>query len=387
MKMMLGICFLGIFIGSFSLCLVLAILNGFQTATHKTLKSINPELELHAHGQELNARNIIQTLKKEFKDVIAASEYDTQQALVFTPYEDSPTTLVMIKGVNARTEHTVNPITDKMITPRNIPIIHLLSLNHVLIGNGLAKELEVQVGDSIEVYFTPSDTRSKKITLSQKKLTISGIFSTGIDEFDNNLAICSLKTLSTMFAYAAPTHISLHIKDDTNIDQLKKDIQKRFSLEAVAWQDRYPAIVAALKLEKYAMFFILALITLVASMNIIALLSMHISSKRTDIAILRAMGIPLRMLKQTFILFGLIITITASILGIICASMTSWFIEQYPCITLPDAYYVTTLPAQMEPSIALLVFFVVMIVTGLALAIAITMIKTINITQVLRFEA
>ena len=122
-------------------------------------------------------------------------------------------------------------------------------------------------------------------------------------------------------------------------------------------------------------------------MNIIALLSMHISSKRTDIAVLRAMGISLNTIKRAFIYFGLIITTAASTAGLVCASIASWCIERYPCITLPDAYYVTALPAKMELQIAVLVFCVVMVVTCLALAIAIRMINTIHITHVLRFEA
>ncbi len=190
-----------------------------------------------------------------------------------------------------------------------------------------------------------------------------------------------------MFSYAGPTHISLRLQQSTDIESLKKRLHARLPLQAISWQDRYPAIVAALRLEKYAMFFILALITLVASMNIIALLSMHISSKRTDIAILRAMGIPLTTIKHAFVLFGLIIAGTATTIGIACASMASWIIEHYPCITLPDVYYVSTLPANMELNIAILVFCVVMIVTCFALAIAIRMINTIHITHVLRFEA
>jgi len=387
MKIMLSTCFFGIFIGSFALCLVLSIMNGFQVATHKQLKSINPELELHAFGQELQVSTITNVLEREFPEIIAASSYDTQQGLVFTPCEESPTTLVIIKGIDPYNEEKVSLITEKIIKPAHQTITTTLQHNAILIGKQLAQDLSLTIKDHINLYFTTQKTRSKKINLSQKSLVIGGIFSTGIEEFDSNLIICDLKTLTSMFPHTGPTHISLRLQPSTDIELLKKKLHTRLTLQAVSWQDRYPAIMAALQLEKYAMFFILALIILVASMNIIALLSMHISSKRTDIAILRAMGIPLTTIKHVFILFGLIIASTATIIGIMCASIISWVIEQYPCITLPDVYYVSTLPANMEMSIAVLVFCVVIIVTCFALAIAIRMINTIHITQVLRFEA
>jgi len=391
MKMMLGICFLGIFIGSFSLCLVLSIVNGFQAATHATLKSINPELELHAYGKELNVSSITSVISQEFPEILATSWYDIQQGLVFTPYEESPATLVMIKGVDPLSESLVSPITKKILLPKSsdhdISLDSLLHDENIIIGKDLAHELSLTIGDTVTLYFTPSNTRSKKITLLQKTVTISGIFFTGIDEFDNNMVMCSLSTLQSMFPHAGPTHISLQLQKSTNIDTLKQRIKNRFPLQAVSWQDRYPAIVAALQLEKYAISLILALIALVASMNIIALLSMHISNKRTDIAILRAMGISLSTIKWVFIYFGLTITTIASVIGLVCATIVSWCIEHYPCIKLPDAYYVTTLPAKMELQIAVLVFCVVIVVTCFALAIAIRMINTIHIAHVLRFEA
>jgi len=387
MKIMLFICFFGIFVGSFSLSLVLAIMNGFQNATHQQLKSINPELELHAFGQELEVDSLYAIIQNEFPEIIAAGSYDTQQGLVFTSYQDSPATVVAIKGIDPNTEAAVTTLADKLIIAetRSLPI--LLQNDQVLIGKQLSRDLSINPGDSIELYFTTQQRRAKKISLSQKQLTVSGVFSTGIEEFDSNLIICSLTTLTKLFPLAGPTHISLLPQPSAHIPSLKEKLSRRFGLQAIAWQDRYPAIVAALKLEKYAMFLILALITLVASMNIIALLSMHISGKRTDIAIMRAMGIPLSIIKQVFIIFGLIITSMATIIGIVLASMASFIIKKYPCISLPDAYYVSTLPADMELSIALLVFCVVMLVTCGALSIAIRMINTIHITHVLRFEA
>ena len=386
MKLMLGVCFTGIFIGSFSLCLVLAVMNGFQQATYKALKNINPELEMHAFGEELAAPAISEILKAEFPEIIGSSPYDLRQGLVFTPYDSSPAELVMIKAIEPASEETVSAIKQKITAPKNNSLKTILQDNHVLIGKGLAQTISAQIGDSLTIYFTHQTTRAKNITLTQKTVIISGIFFTGIDEFDNKLIVCNFPTLISMFPDAGPTHIGLSIVPSADLEQLKPRLQERFDLEVVAWKDRYPAIVAALRLEKMVMFFILMLITLVASTNIIALLSMHIASKRTDVAILRTMGVPLSVIKRIFIYFGLILSATAALVGIAGATAASMMINHYPCIQLPDSYYVTTLPSHMSADIALLVFFVVMCVTCCALALATRLVHTIHITQVLRFE-
>ena len=67
-------------------------------------------------------------------------------------------------------------------------------------------------------------------------------------------------------------------------------LRHRLGLDVYSWKDLYPSLVASLKLEKYVSFFILALILLVASMNIISLLFMQITQKRPTIALLQAMG-------------------------------------------------------------------------------------------------
>ena len=135
------------------------------------------------------------------------------------------------------------------------------------------------------------------------------------------------------------------------------------------------------------MFLILALITLVASMNIISLLFMQIIQKRGDIAILKSMGLSDKKISQIFFYLGMTISTIGSIAGLICSFIAGWFLENYPFITLPDAYYVTYLPAKMEWQIFVIVFVVVILISFLATWIPTRKTRKINISQVLRFES
>ena len=110
-------------------------------------------------------------------------------------------------------------------------------------------------------------------------------------------------------------------------------MKNRFHLDVFTWKELYPALVAALKLEKYAMFFIFALITLVASMNIISLIFMQIIQKRPDIAIYQALGMHNRTIINLFRLMGIGLATIAAIAGLFAAFIAGLLLEKYPFIS------------------------------------------------------
>ena len=158
-------------------------------------------------------------------------------------------------------------------------------------------------------------------------------------------------------------------------------------MEVYSWQELYPALVSALKLEKYAMGLILALIMLVASMNIISLLFMQITQKRGDIAILQAMGMSHAAIESIFIGIGMTISAAASAIGVLIALILGFFIHRYPLIELPDVYYVTHLPVEFDASICFSVFALILIMSFCATIFSARSTRKINISNVLRFEA
>jgi lipoprotein-releasing system permease protein len=155
-------------------------------------------------------------------------------------------------------------------------------------------------------------------------------------------------------------------------------------LVVCSWKDQYPALVSSLKLEKYVMFFILALITLVACMNMISLLFMQIQNKRRDIAIFKAMGMADSTIKNIFLGLGMRLTCYASLTGLTLAAIAGAILEHYPFITLPDVYYVSYLPARMDPELFIIVFAATMLMGFLATWIPARQSKNINISKVLR---
>lgn len=386
-SLMAKICFFSIAIGAFALTLVAAIMNGFEKATHDKLQSIHSDVIIQARGQALNIEKINNVLNTEFKNqIFAFSPQSINHALIKkVKNKVEQTNLIELRAINPETESQVNALKNMLISyDKNTCWSQLLDNNSVFIGQSLAEQLQVSVGDSVNLLFQPEEEATNKITLTSQKVKIAAIFKTGIHEFDEHIVYCSFDLFNKLFNIGI-TQISIKLKCPKQEKLIIEALQERLSgLEVYSWKDLYPALVSALTLEKYAMIIILALVTLVASMNIISLLFMYITQKKGEIALLKSLSMVDDKLIKVFLTIGMTIALSASAIGIIFASVASWLLKNYPIIKLPDAYYVTYLPAELDWPLIILVLSVVVVVSFLATLLPAYKTKYINIAQVLK---
>ncbi|MBD3231421.1 FtsX-like permease family protein [Candidatus Dependentiae bacterium] len=416
-SLMIKVCFLGILIGTFSLMLTLIIMNGFEKTIHEKMQGINSQIIIYSPGNKLDYENLKNTLLEEFDQLEAISASSTRQVLIS---KNKIQSILFLKGVDPQNEGHVTNIEEKIIFPIKSnanSLKNLLQNNQIIIGYKTAKHFNLNVGDQINLLI-PEPASEKKVFLKKKTAKISAIFKIGLEEYDNNFAFCSLNFIQNIFKEKKGIdQLSLKLKSNNNFSKLLslqksknllqnlvkeffkfitfqnqenliiKKLQKRFPmLNVCSWKDLYPALVASLKLEKYVMFFILALITLVACMTMVSLLFMYIQQKRRDIAIFKSMGLSNKKILSIFLRIGLRITFWASISGLILAAIAGFLLEKYPFIQLPDVYYVSHLPARMDIEIFIIVFICTMFLGFLATWIPAQRTKRINIAQVLRQE-
>lgn len=380
------IAFLGILIGAFSLTVVVSVMNGFEKATYEKLQHMHAPIIIEAYGQKLNMPAMQQVLKSEFPQIESFAPRSENHVIINENNEEI-TNVVLLKGIDSTREGKISAIEKTITNPQNQPLEKIVHNNHILIGRKLANQLGLTINDPIELLYTTGSASGKKIALEKDSAIIGGLFHSGVEEFDTNVIVCSLDYLQKLFPDEGITQVGIKLKDSSNEQEAIDQLRSRFMLDAYSWKALYPALVAALKLEKYAMFFILALITLVASMSIISLLYMQIIQKRGDIAILKAHGLSDRHIQSIFLWMGMGITTTATLLGELLAFITCLLIKKYPFIQLPDVYYVSHLPVQMEWQIFAIVFVVVLMLGLLATIIPVQSTRSINIARVLRYEA
>ncbi len=378
---MIHICFIGIFLGTVALTLVFCVMHGFELATQEKLQSIHPSIMIRSE-EPLHYQKIEAVLKKEFPEIDAAAPTAQQYASIKVGRKQNLNNVIALKGIDPQKEGNVTVIEQKIIEPQTGSFESLLQDNQILIGKKLAEQFDLEIGDPLTLIYVEEN----KNKLAEETFEVSGTFQVGIEDFDSSLGLVSLKTFKNLFPTKGITEIGLKLKKNVNEASILEQMKDRFALDIVSWHDLYPAIVSALKLEKYAMFFVIALIILVASMNIISLLFMQITQKRSNIAILRANGLPFKKVRSIFLWIGLCIGIGSTSAGLIVAYLIGLILKTYPFIKLPDVYYTTHLPIVMEPFTFIMIFIVVMALVFFATLIPLQTLKKINIANVLRFE-
>lgn len=384
---MVIVCFLSISIGACALALVMSIMDGFEYATHEKIRSIHAHIIMRQNGQSLDAAAIQQVIDKEFSEISGVSSQQIGQVLVQSKDNNDVNSVVILKGINPAHEALTSSIATKIIAPENSALSAVIHDNYVLIGSQCASDLNVSVGSPITLIHKKEGSPDDTVEFSQTKAIVGGIFKTGIEEFDNGLMFAAQKLWASMFDSNEIHQIALSVRPGIDETKVVEKLKNRFKINAYSWKELYPALVSALKLEKYAMFFILALITLVASLNMISLLFMHIAQKKGDIAILRAMGMNTKDIRIIFLLTGTKIAFWGTLCGLAAAYLIGLFLQAYPLISLPDVYYVTTLPIRLDIKMFVLIFATVMIISIIASWLPTRSIKHINIIDILRFDA
>lgn len=382
------ISFISILIGSFALALIMCVMNGFEKTTYQKIQTMHAPIIINSHGQSLNIPALAKVITQEFPQISSWSARARNHVMI-QENDDSIDNVMILSAIDPEHESQVSTIEQTIVAwhTQTNKLADILQDSNILIGRKNACQLGLELGDTIDLLYTPEGALGKKIILEKKSAIIGGLFDTGVDEFDTGMIVCSLNFFNKLFPDQGISLIGVKLSDTGNEQQTIAALHARLKLDVYSWKTLYPALVSALMLEKYAMFFILALICLVASMNIISLLFMHITQKRGDIAILKAHGLSDAGIRTIFLWMGMGIAGIAALMGIIFAYGAGLLLEKYPFIQLPDVYYVSHLPINMEPTIFIFVFLVVMFLSLIATLIPIRTTKTINIANVLRHEA
>ena len=170
----------------------------------------------------------------------------------------------------------------------------------VLIGSEMAFNLNLSVGDPINLMTSTFISTPLGSLPKQENFKVAGIFTTGFIEFDTNLVFLNLEDALSMFEKNTDLNIEIYLKDPMEAMIYKDKIQKfNQNYFIYTWSDLNKSLFSALKLERNVMFIILSLIV-VAAFNIISGLTILIKNKTKEIAILKTLGLSNKSIKKRF---------------------------------------------------------------------------------------
>ncbi len=220
----------------------------------------------------------------------------------------------------------------------------------IILGKELGLRLGAFVGDVINVVSPVGPVSAVSITPKIRTFAVVGLFESGMYEYDSSLAYIAIEEAQKFFNLGQTvTGIEVKVTDIFQAADVAREIEHAlgFPFSARDWMQLNRNLFSALKLEKTMMYLLLVLITIVASFNIVSTLTMIVTEKQREIAILKAMGATRKAIMRIFMLNGLIIGLAGTILGVPLGYAFLWFIQHYWTFD-PTVYYIAKIPVHVQ---------------------------------------
>jgi lipoprotein-releasing system permease protein len=245
-------------------------------------------------------------------------------------------------------EHTAARRMDSPTTPFD-EIPSEAALPNAVIGSELAARANLQVGDTATIISGDSTLTPLGLAPRYRRVRVAGLFQSGLYEYDATWIYLSLETAASFAGTPAPAAsvISIEVADIYSVEQLSAQLREQLgaAYTTVNWQEANRPLFAALSLERRMGLFIIALIILIATLNITTTLVLVVAERRSDIAILSAMGVRARGIMMVFIIEGAIIGIIGALSGVVLGLVACFIGDRYKLVSLPaDIYSISYVP-------------------------------------------
>ena len=343
--------FLGVCIGVMVLIIAMALMNGFDKEFERKLFIMNYPITAISSGFEAINSSMLKEMESRFKH-LRFSPFVQMQAI---SKRGARMEGAMIFGVDFERESKLNPIfqtafekTQKSYQ-QNFGLPYESNTFDIIVGKTLQQQYGLQLNSKLLLIFTHLTPTAMSLTPTMKHFNVVGIFDSGLIAYDKGYIYTNLESLQTIKELPYDVYDGIHIySDDARKDILA--LQKHYpQIHFVGWWEQNGNFFAALALEKRALFIVLMLIILVASLNIISSLLMTVMSRRKEIALLLTMGVSATEIKKTFLYLGNFIGISGILVGGILAAIILVLLSSFPIISLPaDVYGSDKLPLELS---------------------------------------
>ena len=343
---------LGMLLGVAALITVLSVMNGFGGELHQRLLTVTPDMVLEpANPSEATLRDLL-TAATQQPAVVAATPFHQGTALLRHAGHSRG---VQIVGAPQSGLRGVIDL-DSHITFGDLQALELEPFS-VILGADLARLLRVRPGDNVEILLPRLTVSPMGVFPKSRSLRVVGTFAVGAPP-DAQVAYVAEATARKLLGSAGTQGIQLRLSDRELVPQVSAAIVPLVgeSTKVRDWRSSQGSLFAAIKMEKITVGILLTSVILVAAFNLIATLTMSVTEKRGDIAILQVLGLPAKKLLMLFLGHGLLLALLGISLGAVAGvalattiSDLSLWVEQAFGLVLfdPAVYYIDGLPSTL----------------------------------------
>ena len=383
---------LGMALGTLALIVVLSVMNGFDREIKERILSVVPhgfvdQLPRMSNWQETAAA--IQTTP----NLVASAPYIGAFVMLGAK---SSVHGVELQGVLPERESSVSNINRYMLPPQQLESLKAGEFGIVL-GRLVARYLSVDIGDNIVMTLPQVSVTPAGLFPRVKRFTVVGLFEVGA-QVDQSLALIHLNDAQRLFRYGnAVQGLRLQTDDIYHAASVVQDLSKKLgaNYELRDWSQTQGSLFQAIKMEKRMVTLLLMIIIAVAALNIVTSLVLMVSDKRSDIAVLRTLGMTTKHIMSIFIVQGSAVGIVGIIIGGVLGCLLALNISDLVSglesllglyVFDPNVYFISQIPSEVRMSDVLLICGV-----GIVLSVLATLYPAYRATQVepaevLRYE-
>lgn len=347
-KPIIKIAILGIALGIAVMLLAIAIVTGFKSQIRDKVIGFGSHIQILHYDTHnflepspINKNQDFIPLIKNKDAIKHIQVYATKPGIIKT---DEDIEGVLLKGIGPDFDWSF--FNEKIIEGSSFSVTDTATTNDIIISKKIAAKLKLKVGDNLLMYFIEQPPRARKFK-------ITGIYQTGLEEFDKLYVISDIKHVQKLNNWDE-SYISgfeIFINDYDNLDHVAEDINEviGYDLNAQTIREMNPQIFDWLDLQDINVKIILTLMVLVAGINMIATLLILILEKTGTIGILKALGMRNFSIQKIFLLNAIYIIGKGLLWGNIFGLGLCFLQYHFNIVKLDEAnYYLSSVPIHLE---------------------------------------
>jgi len=346
---------IGIALGIAAIIVVMSIMNGFHSEMRNKILSMVSHVVVTENNYTLKNWDKLKIEIDKNLFVSGSAPYVEGQAMI--SFKDNVHG-IQLKGIVPQYEKLVTSLSENIVEGDLNDIG--LKPYQISIGIDLAKKMNLSIGDKITLVIPRVNSTLIGVVPRIKRFEVSSIFNFGMQQYDKNLVFISMDEAQLLYDMGDDiTGLRLKLFDLFKSPRMSKFIKKNIDSKYVVidWTMMNKNFFKALQMEKTMLMLLMFLIVLVATFNIISSLFMVVSEKKSDIAILKTIGMNSKSIMLIFILQGTFLGALGIIFGLILGLLITlnldyivMFIEYIIGHNLLDSdiYMISSVPAQVD---------------------------------------
>jgi lipoprotein-releasing system permease protein len=365
----------GVAAGVAALIIALAITNGMRRDLQDRLVDTSAHVQLmRIAGDGIrNWQPLIERLRR-IPHVVAASPELNEQVMVAHGARDG---FALVVGILPQDERNISsllanatPGAIAALEPQPAPSTPGNAENPpIVLGKELADSIGVMPGDSVMLVSPQGELSPLGMVPQFAPFRLVGTYHSGFYQYDSAWGYVRLADAQRL--YSEPdlvSVISFKIDDLSLAPRVGRAIEEAAGkgFQTTNWMEQNRELFRALRLEQIVTFIVIALIVIVAALNILIALTMMVMEKTRDIAVLMSFGVGPGQVRRIFLLQGLLISLVGTALGVVLGYIAAWAGAHYRIPLSPDVYSIDTLPFAPLPWHGLIVSAVSICISLLA---------------------